>query len=292
VAAEGPHAQLPDLGVGVGFRRELAAGIFAHADAIDFLEIISEHYLDPTSFEEHELDRLAARFPLVPHGLNLSVGTAARTDAAYLRALDRLVRRIDAPWWSDHLAVTHAGGIEIGHLAPVPLTRASLETVCRNVEHARAAVGAPFAIEHIASPLALAGAEMSEAAFLTELLERTGSGLLLDLMNVYANAWNHGGDPYAFLDALPLERIVYVHVVGGRVENGLMIDSHTSPAPQAVWEMLAYVARRTRIRGVLIEWDDCFPAFDVILEEVGRARSALRGRPLAAVAGAALETDA
>jgi uncharacterized protein (UPF0276 family) len=126
---------------------------------------------------------------------------------------------------------------------------------------------------------------LSEAAFLSEVLARTDSGLLLDLMNVHANAWNHALDPSAFLDALPLHRVVYVHVGGGRIENGVMIDSHTDPAPPEVWQMLAYVAARTRIRGVLVEWDDCFPAFDVILREVARARAALG-------AGAAAAGDA
>jgi uncharacterized protein (UPF0276 family) len=266
---------LSELGVGIGFRRPLAREIAAHRDAFDFLEIVSEHYLDPSPADRHELSRLADSFPLIPHGLNLSVGTAAPADPSYLAGVRQLVSAVNAPWWSDHLAMTHAGGIEIGHLAPVPFTWQALEVVCANVTRARAEVAGPFVLEHIASPLALPGAEMTEAAFISDVLARTGAGLLLDLMNVYANAWNHGFDPYAFLASLPLERVVYVHVIGGRLENGVMIDSHTDPTPQAVWDMLTYVARRVSLKGVLIEWDDEFPAFGTILDEAARAREAL-----------------
>lgn len=268
-------AALPELGVGLGFRRDLGRDIVAHREAFDFLEIISEHYLDPTPVERRELEALGETFPLIPHGLNLSVGTAAPSDDDYLRAVRALVKRVGAPWWSDHLAMTHAGGVEIGHLAPVPFTEEALDVVCANVARAQAAVAAPFVIEHIASPLMLPGAEMSEADFVSRMLGRTDAGLLLDLMNVYANGWNHGVDPYAFLEAIPLDRVVYVHVIGGRFENGMLIDSHSDRTPREVWEMLGFVARRVRLKGVLIEWDDHFPSFDVILEEAARAREVI-----------------
>ena len=268
-------ASLPALGVGIGFRRPIAREIVAHRHAIDFLEIISEHYLEPTPHDVQELTRLSEMFRLIPHGLNLSVATAERPDLEYLARIDRIVERVQAPWWSDHLAMTRAGGVEIGHLAPVPLTHAALDVVCANIATAQHAVSAPFVIEHIASPLALPEAEMTEAAFLSAMLARTGAGLLLDLMNVYANAWNHGFDPYTFLTAIPLDRVVYIHVIGGRLEDGIMVDSHTDRTPPEVWEMVSFVAGRAALKGVLIEWDDDFPAFDVILDEIERARAAL-----------------
>jgi hypothetical protein len=268
--------RLPVLGVGVGFRRRLAAEIAANAASIDFLEIIADHYLDPTPYDRRELKELARRFPLVPHGLSLSVGTAEPADEQYLSRVAHLVKRINAPWWSDHLAMTRAGGIDIGHLAPLPFTEEMLEVVCANINRAREGIRAPFIIENIAYTMRLPGADMTEADFLRRVVERTDSGLLLDLMNLHANSLNHGYDAREFLAAVPLERVVQVHVIGGHYHRGVLVDSHSSRTPEEVWKLLEIVARQVDIRAVLIEWDEQLPDFAVILDEVRRAREVLR----------------
>ena len=277
---------LPRLGVGLGFRRPLAREIIAHAGEIDFLEIISEHYLSPTGFENRELQELGNRFQLIPHGLSLSPGTAEPVREDYVRAVGRLVDRVQAPWWSDHLAMTRLGRIDIGHLAPITLTEEMLEIVCDNIKQARAAVSAPFIIENIAYTLSMPGAEMGEAEFLRRVVEKTDSGLLLDLMNLHANSRNHGYDPYDFLAALPLERVVQVHIIGGHYHRGVLIDSHSHRTPDEVWQLLDYVARRTEIKAVLIEWDEQFPDFGVIIEELAHAREVLARREEAVYVGA------
>lgn len=286
VVANGPAAmeqspawidQLPRLGVGLGFRRPLARQIIDHAGEIDFLEIISEHYLGFSRYDKRELRELRRRFTLVPHGLSLSPGTLEPADERYLRDVNRLVRKVDAPWWSDHLAMTRAGRIDIGHLAPVPMTREMLEVVCRNITRAKDRVRRPFAIENIAYTLQLPGADVSEAGFISRVLERTDSGLLLDLMNLHANSRNHGYDPYLFLDSIPLRRVVQVHIIGGHYAGGVLVDSHSRPTPEEVWRMLEFVARRTEIKAVLLEWDELFPEFNVIVEQLERARAILAG---------------
>lgn len=156
--------------------------------------------------------------------------------------------------------MTRAGRIDIGHLAPVPMTEEMLEIVCENIKRAKSAVAAPFIIENIAYTLRLPGAEMSESEFLTRVVERTDSGLLLDLMNLHANSRNHGYDPYEFLASIPIERVVQVHIIGGHYHHGVLIDSHSQRTPVEVWEMLEFVARRTEIKAVLIEWDEHGPA--------------------------------
>jgi uncharacterized protein len=264
--------QLPRLGVGLGFRRELAREIMAHAGQIDFLEIISEHFLDPTPFDSRLLRELARQFPLIPHGLNLSPGTAEPVREDYLRRLAQLISRISPAWWSDHLAITRAGRIDIGHLSPLIETERSLDIVTENIARARSFVGIPFVLENIAYTLRLPGAKMSEAAFLSRVLAQTDSGLLLDLMNLHANSQNHGYDAYEFLSRIPLERVVQVHVIGGHYHNGVLIDSHSQRTPGEVWNLLEFVARRTSVKAVLIEWDERFPDFAVILDEIARAR--------------------
>lgn len=274
-----PHwiARLPRLGVGLGFRRPLARPTIANAAQIDFLEIIADHYFDFTRLETRELSELSRRFPLVPHSLSLSPGTIGPPDRAYLRCLDILVNRIDPPWWSDHIAITRAGAIDIGHLAPVPLTEQMLTVVCDNVNRAKARVGRPFIIENIAYTLRLPGAAMSEADFLREVLERTDSGLLLDLMNLHANSRNHGYDPYKFLSSIPLSRVVQVHIIGGHCHGGILVDSHSRPTPEEVWRLLEFVAAATEIKAVLLEWDEQFPGFDVIIGQLARARAIVSG---------------
>jgi len=263
---------LPCLGAGIGFRRPLARDIAARAEEIDFLEIIAEHYFDPTPYDERELRELALRFPLIPHCLGLSVASVEPAPRDYLLNINRLVNRIRPAWWSDHLAMTRAGRIDIGHLAPLPFTREMLDTVCFNIERARSEIHSPFIIENIAYTLRLPGAEMSEAEFLSEVVERTDAGLLLDLMNLYANSLNHGYDAYEFLSTIPLSRVVQVHIIGGHYHDGVLIDSHSQRAPEDVWRMLEFVARRVEIKAALVEWDERFPDFAVILNEVTRAR--------------------
>ncbi len=276
---------LPELGVGLGFRRRLARPILESREAIDFLEIVSEHFLWPSLEQRRQLAALRRRFPLVPHGLGLSLGSVEPPEAEYLAQLERLVRAVDPPWWSEHVAMTRAGGLDVGHLAPIPFTRAMVDVVCENVARARRGIGLPLALENIAYTHAFAGNEMSEAEFLGAVATQADCALLLDLMNLHANSQNHGYDPIAFLDALPLERVVQVHVIGGRWEAGRLVDSHSTPTPAAVWELLSLVAERVRIKAVLVEWDEAFPPFDVVLRELSAARQRLR----AGVCGAPAE---
>ena len=279
-------AALPRLGVGLGFRRGLAREIVEHRAEIDFLEITSDHYLRPTGHDRRELAELSHRFPLIPHGLSLSPGSAQAVDEAYLAETAELVARIQPAWWSDHLAMTRAGRIDIGHLAPIPLTEEMLDMVCANIERARTKIATPFIIENIAYTLRLPGGEMSEAEFLTRVVERTDSGLLLDLMNLHANAFNHCYDPYSFLGDLPLERVVQIHIIGGHYHDGVLIDSHSQRTPDEVWRLLEFVARRTKIKAVLVEWDEHFPEFPIVLQELGRAREILAHSETASYVGA------
>src|SRR5439155_3527696 len=177
---------VPTLGVGLGYRRPLRAGIFQHRPEIGFLELIADHYLAPTREGDEELELLAAHFPLVPHGIGLSLGSAEGLDPAYLRDLGRLVRRLDPPWWSEHLSFTRAGGIDIGHLAPMPFTWEAVHVLHRNIGAVQSAIDAPFILENVAYLVELPGAEMTEAQFIGEVAERCNCGLLLDVANLYA----------------------------------------------------------------------------------------------------------
>jgi uncharacterized protein (UPF0276 family) len=269
------------LGLGVGWRPELALTIERYA-GLGFVEVLAEDMGAGRALPV-PLQRLRANgFAVIPHGVSLSLGGAEPPDPRRLAALARLAEQLGAPLVSEHLAFVRAGGIESGHLLPVPRTRAALEVVLDNVRRTKEALPVPLALENIASLCEWPGAELSEADFLTEVLERADVGLLLDVENLYANARNHGFDPVAFLDRLPLHRLAYVHVAGGVERGGLYHDTHSHAVPAGVLDLLEALCARTAVPGVLLERDDDFPSgadlhaeLDAIAGAVARG-SALR----------------
>lgn len=266
------HTELPVLKAGLGFREPLRADLFRHRRDVDFLEIVADHYLDASPEKLRELELLRANFPLIPHGLSLSLGSAAGIDSKYLDKLAGLIDRLNPPWWSEHIAFTRGGDVEIGHLAPLPFTCEAIDAVCRNVAAVQRRVGAPLILENITWTVELPGAEMSEAAFLSEIVRRTDCGLLLDVTNLYVNSVNHQYDPREFLDALPLERIVQLHFVGGHWDDGVLVDSHSQATPAEVWNLLEEVLKRAPVRGVILERDENLPPFGELADELNRAR--------------------
>ncbi|MGO8902696.1 MAG: DUF692 domain-containing protein [Isosphaeraceae bacterium] len=263
---------LPALGVGLGFREPFRSDVLFHRDRIDFLEITADHYLDVPDGKLQELEMLADHFTLIPHGLSLSLGSAEGLDQGYRNQIVDLVRRIDPPWWSEHVAFTRAGGIELGHLAPVPFSREAIDILAANIAEVQELLDTPLILENITYDFRLPGDELDEGAFLAKLTERTGCGLLLDLTNLYTNAMNHGGDPIDLLDQLPLDRVVQLHFVGGHWKQGVLIDSHSQPVPTQVWELMDFVLARAPVRGAILERDENLPPFESLLDELERAR--------------------
>lgn len=276
VASECPavFAKLPFLGVGLGYRPELESQIWAHRDGIEWLEVISEHYLGrPREHVDHAL-RLREAFPLIPHGVELSIGTEGDLDLLYMEHLAELVAAIGAPWFSDHLCFTRADGIALGQLTPLPRTRAVAADVARKARWVQDSVGVPFLLENITYYFDLGG-ELSEADFLSQVLQHSGCGLLLDLTNVHVNAVNHGFDPFEFLDSIPCERVVQVHLAGGEPSERALLDSHGASVPAEVLELLRHlVARATNLKGVLVERDQNHPDdFGELLADLDAARA-------------------
>jgi uncharacterized protein (UPF0276 family) len=262
--------------LGIGWRPELALPI-ERRRGLGFVEVIAED-LDPEGPIPQALLNLRARgVPVVPHGVTLSLGSAQPPESAQLQALGKLAVRLGAPLVSEHLAFVRAGDIETGHLLPLPRTRDALDVVVANVRAAREALPVPLAVENIATFFEWPYPEMDEASFLGEVLERADVFLLLDLANVYANARNHGGDPRRYLDALPLERIAYVHIAGGVQRAGLYHDTHAHPILPAVLDLLEKLGSRVEVPGVLLERDDDFPSEAELNRELDAIETA-RGR--------------
>lgn len=263
------------LGSGLGYRPQFRADLFASRAQVDFLEIIADHYFDASPEKLKELDLLRAHFPLVAHGLDLSIGSAEGVDAAYLDKFARLIERIDPPWWSEHLCFTRAGGIDIGHLAALPFTQEAIDVVARNVETVRRRIKAPLVLENVTTVVRVPGGEMDEPEFLTRVLDATGCGWLCDVANLHANAVNHGVDLDATFDRWPWDRLVQIHYAGGRWRGGVLIDSHDCATSEAVWALYDRVVARAPVKGVILERDERLPPFAELLDEVARARATL-----------------
>lgn len=260
------------LGAGIGFRDAIAADIYRHADEFDFVEIVADHFLNGDDRRRATLDLLCEHFVVIPHAVNLSLGSADGLDEAYLEKLAALVARINPPWWSEHIAFTRAGGIEIGHLTPLPFAQESIDVMARNVETAREMIGPPLILENISYTMEIPGGTMSEPEFVRSVLDATGCGLLLDVANVHANAMNHGGGANEALAVLPLDRVVQMHFAGGQWLGEEWVDGHATATAPAVWDLLETAVKKSGVRGILLERDEAYPPFDELLVEVRRAR--------------------
>ena len=267
---------LPRLGVGLSFRSAFRADLFAARERVDFLEIIADHYFDAPREKLDELDLLADHFPLVPHGLDLSLGSADGIDPVYLDKIAALVDRIQPPWWSEHIAFTRAGGVSIGHLAALPRSQEAIETLARNVETARRAISVPLLLENPTEAFEAPGAEMEEPEFVTRALAACDCGWLCDVTNLVTNATNQGRDWRAELERWPWARARQAHFAGGRIaKDGRWIDSHDRPAPPEAYELLGELARRGALKGVILERDENLPPFAELLAELDHAREAI-----------------
>ena len=269
-------AAVERLGAGISMRRTYVADAIVNAGALDLIEVVAEHYFSPTPRSNDQLAALAARFIVVPHGLDLSLGSADGVSNAHVRKLRELVECVAAPYLSEHVAFTRAGGRSLGHLAPVPFTREALDVLAVNIARVCDEIGVPLILENIASPFDMPGAEMDEAEFLTRLIERTGCGLLLDVANLYYNARNRGRDPFKALEQYPLRAVVQCHLAGGHRSGAEWIDSHAFRVPTEIWELFEVVAQGAPVRAVIIERDENLPPFAELADEVARAREVLR----------------
>lgn len=274
---QNPESKIQNhLGVGVGFREQFRAGIFLHQSEIDFLEITSDHYIDASPKKLEELKLLQEHFPLIPHSLELSLGSAEGVDENYLEKIAELVEFTEPEWFSDHLCFTKSGGVKIGHLAPVPYTNEALKIFVRNISKVKKRIKTPLILENITYMMRFPSSQMSEGEFITKVLEETDCGLLLDVTNLYINSRNHDFDWRVFLDEIPLERVVQLHFVGLQKHQNLLIDAHANQTQSEIWEVFREVCARCDVKGAVLERDDNFPPFAEILNELKTARGLLK----------------
>lgn len=264
---------LPHVGLGVGLRAKHFPYLMEHGPAgIDWLEVISENFIDNHGYARHVLERLRADVPVAMHGVSLSIGSAAPLDREYLRSLVQLAEWLEPVWVSDHLCWTGVAAHNSHDLLPLPLTDESLALVKERVSLVQDLLRRPLVLENPSTYLEFRASSWDEADFFHELCTATGAGMLLDVNNVYVSAHNHGFDPEQYLRRLPHRHIVQLHVAGPTLSGDLLIDTHDRPVPGRVWELHALAQELTCGVSTLLEWDASIPEFPELVREVGRAR--------------------
>jgi uncharacterized protein len=258
-------------GVGLGLRWPFLDELLERPDvALPFVEISPENYMRRGGYFPAALARVSERFPVLSHGLTMSLGGTDPLDDGYFRELGRFLSSVGARGHSDHLCWSGTERAMLHDLLPMPFTREAVVHVVARFREAERRLRLPLAIENISYYAPLGEPEMTEGEFLGEVLARTSAGLLLDVNNVFVNAQNHGFDPVRFLEALPLERVIQLHVAGHhRWETGVVIDTHGATAPEPVHELMAWVIERTGPLPVVLERDQLIPPLDELLAEVG-----------------------
>ena len=264
--------QLPHLGVGLGYRDAYQSQVFQHRSSIDFLEIIADHFFSTLPARQRQLQALQSSFTLIPHGLALSIGSAEGIDESYLKLLGQLVQRVAPPWWSEHIAFTRAGGIDIGHLTALPKTRETLRVLKQNLDRVKQSIAVPLLLENITESLQYPDEQMRDAEFLNCVLDENDCGLLLDVTNLYANSVNYRFDPLTVLWELPKDRIVQLHVVGGHWEDNRFVDSHSSPVSEEIWQLTGEVLKFAPVKGIILERDEQLPPIEQLIAELDHAR--------------------
>ncbi len=259
-------------GVGLGWRPETALWVERWTGS--FTEVVAES-IDPERIPQALLDLVERGISVLPHGVSLSLGSAEPLDEARARRLARLAARLSSPLVSEHVSFCRAGGVEIGHLTPVPMTRASIRALVDNVKRLQDWVGLPVALENIAGLFEWPGAELGEPELISEVLDRTGAWLLLDLANLYASSVNHGFDAVEAFARYPLERLAYAHVAGGVKRGALYYDTHAHPVSAAL-TLVTQLARRVEAPAILLERDHDFPTGVELLGELAAIESAAR----------------
>lgn len=262
----------PSLGYGLGLRPQHYQAVLDERPDLDWFEATSENYMVPGGRPLHYLERVRALYPVVLHGVSLSIGSCDPLDERYLDDLARLAARIEPEWISDHLCWTGLGGHNLHDLLPLPYTEEAVAHVVARVEHVQERLGRRIALENVSSYAEFRDADMSEWEFLREIAERADCLILLDVNNVWVSSINHGFDARRYVDALPAARVRQIHLAGPSEAGALLVDTHDGPVRDPVWALYAHTLGRLGPVSTMIERDDDIPPLAELLAELDQAR--------------------
>ena len=262
----------PDLGLGLGLRTAHFNHILEHWPPVAWFEIMSENFMDTEGRPLYVLDQVAERYPIVMHGVSMSIGSTDPVDFEYLRKLKALAERVNAMWLGDHVCWTGVGGINGHDLYPIPYNEETLALLVGRIRSVQDFLERPLILENPSTYLTFANSTMPEEAFLRRMAEEADCGLLLDVNNIYVTCRNHDLDPWAYLDGIPYDRVVQIHLAGHTDKGTHCIDTHDGRVIDPVWELYAEVHRRAGGRAAMVEWDADIPPFEEVHAEILKAQ--------------------
>ena len=262
----------PYLGFGLGLRTEHYNAILADKPAIDWLEIISENYMVDGGKPLHYLDRFRALYPMVMHGVSLSIGSMDPLDMDYLKRLKALAERVEPRWISDHLCWTGVAGKNLHELMPLPYTEEAIAHVAARVRQVQDYLGRQILLENVSSYLTYTQSALSEWEFLTAIAEAADCHILLDINNIYVSSNNHDFDPRDYLYGVPAARVRQFHLAGHTNNGNIIIDTHDHPIIDGVWDLYAEALRHFGPVSTMIERDAHIPPLAELMAELDQAR--------------------
>ena len=267
----------PHLGFGLGLRSEHYQDLLATDQPIDWLEILSENYMINGGRPLYYLDKICERYPVVMHGVSLSIGSVDPLNQTYLKNLKALAQRVKPKWISDHLCWTGTQGINLHDLMPLPYTEEALDHLTRRIAQVQDFLGQRILLENVSSYLTYQHSTMPEWEFLSELAQRADCLILLDINNIQVSAHNHAFDPHTYLNAMPVERVQQIHLAGHLNKGDYSIDTHDHDIVESVWELYAESVRRFGAVSAMIERDDDIPPLPTLIAELQKARGICTG---------------
>jgi uncharacterized protein len=261
------------LGFGLGLRPDHYDAILSERPDVGFFEALTENYLVPGGKAIHYLERIRSDYPIVLHGVSLSIGSTEPLNREYLRLLKGLSDRIQAHWMSDHLCWTGTEGLNLHDLMPMPYTQEALTHLVPRIEEIQEFLGERILLENVSSYVGYQSSEMSEWEFLSELSARADCLLLLDVNNIYVNSVNHHFDAEAFVRGVPRRRVAQIHLAGHERQDTFIIDTHDAPIASAVWTLYQSAFKRFGPVSTMIERDANIPPLNELLEELALAQT-------------------
>ena len=271
--SDNKQTERPYLGYGLGLRTEHYDAVLSQHPAVDWFEILSENYMVAGGKPLYYLDKIREHYPMVMHGVSMSIGSVQPLNWDYLAQLKTLIQRVEPMWFSDHLCWTGVDGLNLHDLMPLPYTEEAIQHVVERVQQVQDYLGRQMLLENVSSYVSYNASQISEWEFLTEIAERADCLILLDINNIYVSAYNHNFDPITYLEAVPPARVYQFHLAGHTRQDNLIIDTHDHPIADPVFDLYARAVARFGRVSTMIERDDNIPPLAELLEELDQVRA-------------------